>query len=103
VASSTEALDRFSMWKNRRTLLKVTFTEKGELPEKFLGSVMLVEYESLRVSLMNHDERFPRVAEFSDCTFEVGAKVLLAIRDDGEIFRCEDTGKRWEDKLDLDK
>jgi hypothetical protein len=95
MASSTEALDRFLIWKNRRTLLKVTVTEKGELPEKFLGSVTWVEYESLRVSFMNHEERLPRLVEFSDCTFDVGAQVLLATRKDGEVFRCEDTGRIW--------
>lgn len=96
MASSAEAFDKFGIWKNRRTLLRLTVTEKGELPEKFLGSVTFVEYESLRVSFMNHDRRIPQLADFSDCTFDLGASIILVARDDGELFRCEDTGRCWE-------
>jgi hypothetical protein len=94
MVSSAEAFDRFRIWKNHKTLLKLTVMENEELPEKFLGSVTLVENESL-VSFMDHDRRLPRLVDFSSCAFELGASSLLAIRGDGELFSCEDTGKSW--------
>lgn len=83
------------MWTKRRTLLNVTVTEKGECPERFRGSVIYVEYESLSVSLMKHDRRVPLVVDFSECVFELGARTLLATRKDGEIFSFEDTENYW--------
>jgi hypothetical protein len=93
--SSKDAFDKFWMWKKSRTLLRVTVLTNGEPPEVFTGAVILPEEEFLRVSFADHDTRALRVVDFSECSFRVGERVLLAERAEGESFRCEESGKRW--------
>jgi hypothetical protein len=52
---------------------------------------------------MDHDVRAPRQIDFRGCSFSVGKNALLAELSEDEFIRCEDTGKCWEDKLNLDK
>jgi hypothetical protein len=96
MVSSSEAFDRFWMWKNTRTLLNVTLWEKGKAPVEFLGAVSFPDEDSLVVGFLNHDTRSPvPPIRFEDCTFRLGDKILFADRAGEEFFECEDTGKIW--------
>jgi hypothetical protein len=101
VTSSKEAFEKFSIWKHCKTLLKVTSAENGKPPITFIGAVVLLEEEILQVGFMNHDLRLPIGVDFTNCLFTVGVRVLLAERDDGDFFKCEDTGRRW-GKIDIE-
>ena len=102
MASSKEAFERLWMWKKSRTLLRVVLLTKGDLPEGFVGAVVRPREDLLTCGFANHGDRTFCEVDFSDCTFRVGARTLLAERGGAEFFKCEDTGERWRGTTPLD-
>jgi hypothetical protein len=93
MASPKEAFSKFRMWKELRTVLKLTVLEKGELPETFIVDVASIYEDPFLVGFA-----IPRLHSFlppidlSDASFELGNRVLKAERPTGDLLRCEEVG-----------
>jgi hypothetical protein len=95
MVSSTDAFDKFWMWKNSRTWLKVTLWTKGEPePDSFIAAVAGADEEELTVSFAGEDKSLC-VIDFRECDFRLDEKILLALRGGGNFCECEDTGTSW--------
>lgn len=90
MASSREAFDKFLMWKNSRTVLKLTvLTNDGNPPTKLRVEVVSVIEDELGVGFLTTG-REAFALDFSGASFEIGKLVLKAEKTSGEVFKFDE-------------
>jgi electron transfer flavoprotein alpha/beta subunit len=93
MASSKEAFEKFRMWKNSRTVLKLTVLTNGGTPDIFMGRVAAVDEDSWQVSFAVSKDRSYRVITFVGASFLLGGRRLEAERsEEGNFLMCEEIG-----------
>jgi hypothetical protein len=71
MASSSEAFERFEMWKNSRTVLKLTVYESGAV-DHFTGSIYHVDFDAEQVGFVETaTRRYLPALDLRDSTFAV--------------------------------
>jgi hypothetical protein len=93
MASSQEAFATFGMWQKAQTSLKLTVLTRDERPEIFVVNVASTDEDRCLVGFVIPKTRsfLPPIC-FSDASFEIGNRVLEAIRPTGDLIKCEVIG-----------
>lgn len=81
MASSCVAFERFEMWKNSHTVLRLTVYDKGAI-DHFTGSISHVDFDAEQVSFLNSARPIVPALDLSGATFAVEPRRVVASHPD---------------------
>jgi hypothetical protein len=90
MSSSSEAFEKFSIWKRSKTPLKVTSYLKGTLKETLLGSMFKVDAEDEMVAVLHEGERYASFG-LEGAMFSVEPCRIVATRDESDWVVFEES------------
>ena len=91
MASSSEAFEKFEIWKNSKTSLKVTVIVGGQTIDVLMGKLFFVDSESLLVGISNPlvIHSFKQI-DLEDAAFSVEDTSLSATRNESDWIVFEE-------------
>ena len=69
MASSKVASEKLRMWKNSRTVLKLTMLTKGGIPEMFTGEIIAFDEEHYCFASCQEERRISSSSIFSEQSY----------------------------------
>jgi hypothetical protein len=92
MASSSEAFEKFSKWKNRKTSLRVTMIERGETEVVFRVVIDALDEDASQVGILAPDERKYGMFDIGESAFFIEPGRVVVSREDVEwlIFEEDD-------------
>lgn len=84
MASSSDAFEKLSTWKNAKTWLKVTVIERGEPEHKLFVRVVAVDEEANLVALVGKAMHSSTHFDVGEAEFSVEPDRVVVSRDDVE-------------------
>lgn len=89
--SASVAFDKFSVWKNAKTVLKLTTVTNGGAPDVSIGWIPEVDAESSQVAFMTGKMHDYRCIDFDDVSFNVSTTRVEATFGDDNVLILEET------------
>ena len=90
MASSSEAFERFSAWKNLSTPLRVTIIERGKSEVVLAVVIDVLDEDASKVGVLNPDERRYGLFDVGEADFFVEPERLVVSRGDVEWLIFEE-------------
>ena len=90
MASSSEALERFSIWKQRKTPLTVTVIERGQPEDVHSAIIDAIDPTASQVGICLPETRTFAVFDVGEAEFSIESDRLVASRDDVEWLIFEE-------------
>ncbi len=85
MASSSEAIEKFDMWRKTKTSLKVTVIVGGKTTEVLMGRIFGVDSEAWQIGLSNPLVMHSAVAfDVEDASFSIEESRLTATRNESD-------------------
>jgi hypothetical protein len=91
LSTSAEAFAKFREWSNSRTALKLTFSDTEGASRVIYGQITGIDEEKSVVGFTEDRSRNIAQFGFTDASFTVGKRTLMAERTNGEFWKCEET------------
>jgi hypothetical protein len=94
MASSSEAFEKFEMWKNSKTSLKVTMIVDGKPADVLMGRIFHVDSETSLVGISNPlvMHSFARL-DVEDADFSIEESRLVATRNESDWIIFEEAAE----------
>ncbi len=91
MASSSEAFEKFEMWKNSKTSLKVTLIVEGKTVDVLMGRIFCADAEASQVGLSNPLVMHSFVDfDVEDSSFSIEETRLVATRNESDWIVFEE-------------
>jgi len=88
MASSKEVFAKFEVWKESRTVLKLTEMTKGEMPEILRGKISSLDEERHLIGFAVTATRSFKAIDVGDASFQVGKCVVEAERGEDCLIKA---------------
>ncbi len=94
MASSSEAFEKFGMWKNSKTSLKVTMIVNGESTDVLMGRIFHADSETSLVGISNPlvMHSFAKL-DVGDAEFSIEESRLIATRNESDWIIFEEVSE----------
>lgn len=89
MASSSEAFKKFSIWKNRKTSLRVTVIVEGTVEDVVVCEIFGVDEEASQVGIVR-DKHWSRAIDVEGATFSVEPTRVTATRNESDWIVFEE-------------
>lgn len=91
MASSSEAFEKFEMWRNSKTSLKVTVIVGGKTTEVLMGRIFCADSDASQIGLLNPLVMHSSVAfDVEDASFSIEESRLVATRNESDWIIFEE-------------